>query len=75
MSHVVVLRLSTDDVALLTGCIDAALSRLDDDELVAEVGESRLNVRRVARLLDARRVNARHSRAPLDAAGCGSITS
>ena len=62
MAHVVVLRLSTDEIGMLTRCIDATLSRLDDTELLAEIGDTRRNLRRFARLLDARKVNARHSR-------------
>jgi hypothetical protein len=61
MPHVVVLRLSTDEIGLLTRCIDATLSRLDDSEIVAEIGDTRRNLRRFARLLDARRANARHN--------------
>jgi len=64
MPHVVVLRLSTDEVALLTRCIDATLNHLDDDELTTEIGDTRRNLRRFARLLETRKVNARHGPQP-----------
>jgi len=62
MPHIVVLRMSMDEVALLTRCIDATLARLDDGELLTEVGDTRRNLRHFSRLLESRAINARHGR-------------
>jgi len=59
---IVVLRLSMDEVGVLSRCIEATLSRLDDDELLTEIGETRRALLRFARLLEMRGINARHNR-------------
>ena len=62
MPSVVVLRLSVDEVGVLSRCIEATLSRLGDDELLIEIGETRRALLRFARLLEMGGINARHSR-------------